>query len=96
MTPLSIITDFLRGIPAPVRKGMLLVLALAVVATQVAEAFDVDLHTGIYKTLAIIGGYLGVQSAVNVTPVPPVDAPEVDADSGLAAEEVDGWHPEAD
>lgn len=98
MTPVNIITDFLQSIPPRMRKAMLLVFALVVVATQIAEAFDYDLHTGIYRTLALIGGYLGIQSVANVTTVPKVELnekPDDDVDSGLAVDEVDGWHPEA-
>jgi len=67
VTPVSILTDALRRIPAGLRLGLLVLFAIAVVATQILEAFSVDLHDGIYRTLVIVGGYLGVQSAVNVS-----------------------------
>ena len=87
MTTLTILTDALRAIPEKARKSILVAYALVVVGTQIAEIF-VTLHSGVYQMLVIIGGYLGVQSAANVLPVPPVVAPEQDADSGLDTENV--------
>ena len=67
MTVASIITKALQAIPPRLRFGVLVVFAGVVVATQVAEAFSVDVHEGVYRTLVLIGGYLGVQSAANVS-----------------------------
>ena len=61
-----IITHFLTRIPAKLRLGMLLAFALVVIGTQIAEAFSADIHEGVYRTLGILGAYLGVQSAANV------------------------------
>jgi hypothetical protein len=69
MNPLQIITEFLQSIPPRVRKIILLVFALAVVIVQILSLFDTGLDFGkINAVLAIIGGYLGFQSAANVPP----------------------------
>lgn len=74
MTPVTIIADLLRTIPEPVRKGLLIVFALCVVAEAVLSIAEVDLdYDKIDKILLYIGGYLGVQSAANVTAVPPAN-----------------------
>jgi hypothetical protein len=67
MTVANIITDALKSVPPRVRLAMLLIFAAAVVGTQIAEAFEVDIHAGVYRSLLIVGGYLGVQSAANVS-----------------------------
>lgn len=81
MNPLQVITDFLRSIPAPVRKTILLVFAIAAITLQVLallDAFDWD-YGKINAVLAIIGGYLGFQSAANV-PAPELGEGPVVAD----------------
>lgn len=83
MNPLQVITDALRSIPARVRKAILLVFAVATVILQILallDAFDWD-YSKINAVLAIVGGYLGFQSAANVPAPEEADAP-VDADPG--------------
>lgn len=70
MTVDNIVTRFLQSVPERVRLVMLLLFAAVVIGTQIAEAFEVDIHTGVYRTLLIVGGYLGVQSAANNPAVP--------------------------
>jgi hypothetical protein len=81
MNPLQVITDALRSIPAQVRKAILLTFAIAAVALQILallDAFDWD-YGKINAVLAIIGGYLGFQSAANV-PAPELGGGRVVAD----------------
>lgn len=65
MTALSILTKFMQKTPARVRFGILVIFALVVIGSQVAEIW-VTVPGEVYRTLVLIGGYLGVQSAVNV------------------------------
>lgn len=67
MTVAEILDKTLRKIPENARFAVLAAYAVVVVGTQIAEGFSVDIHEGVYRTLVIIGGYLGVQSAANVT-----------------------------
>jgi type IV secretory pathway VirB2 component (pilin) len=72
MTVASIITDALRSIPPKVRKIMLIVYALTIVAVGIVAIFgwtSAELNTA----LLVVGGYLGVQSAANVTDEDPED-----------------------
>lgn len=65
MNPLTILTDFLQSIPAPIRKSLLVIWALAVVAVGVAQIVDYDTGKA-NDVLLYLGLYLGVQSAANV------------------------------
>ena len=67
MTVASIITKALQSVPPRVRFAVLVAYAAAVVAFSIALGFGVDFHAGVANALVIIGGYLGVQSAVNVS-----------------------------
>lgn len=82
MNPVGIIAEYLQSIPPKVRKIILLVFALVVVVVQLLQLFDVGLdYEKINEVLAIVGGYLGLQSAANVpsrgdeADVPPDDTP---------------------
>lgn len=69
MTPTTIILDALQAIPPAVRKGLLVVFALVVVAETVLRIFEAELpYDKIDQVLVYVGGYLGVQSAANVKP----------------------------
>lgn len=75
MTALAILTDALQRIPSWLRKTLLVLFALVVVAEQVARILEVDLaYAKVDQVLALIGGYLGIQSAANVTPAVKVEA----------------------
>lgn len=74
MTPLQILTDALQAIPSWLRKTLLILFAVVVVAENVLRIFEVDLsYDKIDQVLVYVGGYLGVQSAANVTRPQPVD-----------------------
>lgn len=84
MSALTILTDALRAIPAPVRQGLLVVWALLVVAAGALRIADID--TGpLEPILLYVGGYLGAQSAANVHPDGKVEPLMLAADTGLAA-----------
>lgn len=73
MTVLTIITTALQAIPSWLRQGLLLAFALFVVAYGALGILDVDTVLGLDRgklgdVLLYLGGYLGVQSAVNVVP----------------------------
>lgn len=95
LSPFSVIADALQAIPPKVRKIILLVYACAVVLVQILALIEVDLdYLKVNGVLAILGGYLGFQSAANVStagahradaPVdqPPV-VPPIEGDHGAA------------
>lgn len=65
MTALAILTAALQSIPAPIRRAILITWALAVVAAGALRIAEIG--TGPLEAILLyIGGYLGVQSAVNV------------------------------
>lgn len=66
MNVLTILTDALQSIPSPVRRGLLIVFALCVVATGTSRIVGFDGWPNLEAALLYIGGYLGVQSAANV------------------------------
>ena len=67
MNPIGIITEYLQSIPPKVRKYILLAYAIAVVVVQLLALFEVNLdYLKVNGALAILGGYLGFQSAANV------------------------------
>lgn len=67
MTPVTIISEWLQSIPPQVRKYVLLTYALAVAIAAILAVLGLDLDfSKINAVLAIIGGYLGIQSAANV------------------------------
>lgn len=69
MTITTIITDALQAIPPWMRKTLLIVFALVIVAETVLRIFEVGLpYDKIDQVLVYVGGYLGVQSAANVKP----------------------------
>ena len=69
LSPFTVISDALQAIPPTVRKVILLVYACAVVLVQVLALLEVDLdYLKVNGVLAILGGYLGFQSAANVRP----------------------------
>lgn len=72
MTTATILDKTLRAIPSWLRLGLLIAYALWVVGFQVAEGFDVEFADGWLKAQVLVGGYLGVQSAANVTVKPEV------------------------
>jgi hypothetical protein len=75
MTALAILTDALQRIPSWLRKTLLVLFALVVVAEQVARILEVDLaYAKVDQVLALVGGYLGIQSAANVAPAVKVEA----------------------
>ena len=68
MNPVGIITEYLQMIPPKVRQIILLVYAIAVVIVQILALVEVDLdYLKVNGVLAILGGYLGFQSAANVS-----------------------------
>lgn len=68
MTVATIIADLLRSIPRQLRKTLLVIFALVAVAEPLCRIFGVDLpYDDIDQALLYVGGYLGVQSAANVS-----------------------------
>jgi hypothetical protein len=68
MNPLTVITHTLQSIPATARKYILLAYSLVVVTVAVLNIAGVDLdYDTINTVLVLIGGYLGFQSAANVS-----------------------------
>lgn len=65
MSPLTILTDALQSIPPAIRKGLLIVWALAVVGVGIAQIVSFDTGKA-NDVLLYLGLYLGVQSAANV------------------------------
>jgi hypothetical protein len=71
MNVTTIITELLRKVPRLVRLTLLALFALTVVTEAILRILEVDLDYGkIDQILVYIGGYLGVQSAANVTTIP--------------------------
>lgn len=62
MTP----AEYIRKIPAKIRFAVGGVLVAAVIVVQCLEFFDVSISEGVWKTLAFLGGYFGVQSLPNI------------------------------
>ena len=82
MNPVGIISEWLQAIPPTVRKYILLTYAVAVVVVQVLALIEVDLdYLKVNGVLAILGGYLGFQSAANVPAAGDAERPlDVDPD----------------
>lgn len=79
MSPLSILTELLQAIPPWLRRALLVLFALLVVAEQVCRIFNADLpYDQVDRALVYVGGYLGIQSAANVKKPEPVDQYEFD------------------
>jgi len=91
-TPFGVIAEWLQAIPPTVRKVILLVFALAVIVVQVLQLLDVSLdYEKINEVLAIIGGYLGFQSAANVPASGDAERPlDVDTDQPPVAPPIEG------
>ena len=68
MSPLTILTNALQAIPAKARMGLLVTYSLVVVATGISRLAGFDGLDYLEDVLLYVGGYLGVQSAANVTP----------------------------
>lgn len=92
MTPLQILTDALQAIPSWLRKTLLILFAVVVVAEQISRIVEVDLaYDKIDQALVLVGGYLGIQSAANVThPQPVHKAVDDDQDDELELEYPEG------
>jgi hypothetical protein len=67
MNPVAVITEALQSLPPAVRKWLLLGYSVLVVLVGVLALVGVGLpYDKITAVLTLVGGYLGVQSAVNV------------------------------
>jgi uncharacterized membrane protein len=80
MNPLVVAVQALQSIPPQVRRYLLLAYALVVLVVLALEIFNVDLdYDKINGVLAVVGGYLGFQSAANVPPATPAAGGDPDA-----------------
>jgi uncharacterized membrane protein len=68
VNPLGVITGALQAIPPKARQYVLLAYSLTVVVLTILQLVGLDWDWDmIWQVLVLLGGYLGFQSAANVT-----------------------------